>query len=94
MRLLSLAILGFLLGAVYWVGATVYTDRIEKDITERSTAAIAEYQPDVSLSVDGRDVTIVGQVESPEQREQIRAAASSVWGVRKTADTLDVKPKA
>ena len=94
MRLLSLAILSFLLAAVYWIGATVYSDRIEKDITERSTAAISEYQPDVSVLVDGRDVTIAGQAESAEQREQIRAAANSVWGVRKTDDTLDIKPKA
>lgn len=94
MRLLSLAILGFLLAAVYWVGATVYSERIEQDITERSTAALSEYQPDVSLSVDGRDVTIVGAAESDEQRQQIRAAANSVWGVRKTADTIAIKEKA
>ena len=94
MRLLSLAILGSLLAAVYWVGATIYSDRIEQDITERSTAALSEYQPDVSLSVDGRDVTIVGAADSDEQRKEIRAAANSVWGVRKTADMIDVKPKA
>lgn len=91
MRLLSIGILGFLLAAVYWVGATVYSDRIEQDITERSTAAISQYQPEVSLSVDGRDVTIVGEAESNEQRAQIKAAANSVWGVRKTEDMLDVK---
>ncbi len=94
MRLLSLAILGFLLAAVYWVGATVYSERIEQDITERSSAALSEFEPDVSLSVDGRDVTIAGAVESDEHRQQIRTAANSVWGVRKTADALKIKPKA
>lgn len=91
MRLLSIGILGFLLAAVYWFGATVYSDRIEQDITERSTAAISPYQPEISLSVDGRDVTIIGEAESDEERAQINAAANSVWGVRKTEDMLEVK---
>lgn len=91
MRLLSIAILGLLLAGVYWLGATIYSDRIEQDIIERSTAAISKYNPDVSLSVDGRDVTLVGSAESDEQREQIRTAADSVWGVRKTQDMLEVK---
>lgn len=92
MRLLSLAILGFLLAAVYWAGATIYSDRIEQDITERSTAALSQYQPGISLSVDGRDVKINGAVETEEQREQIRMAANAVWGVRKTDDALELKP--
>jgi OOP family OmpA-OmpF porin len=90
MRLLTLAILSCLLAAVYWVGATEYTDRIEQDIHDRSTAALAKYQPDVSVSVDGRDVTIKGTVASEEVKEEISEVADSVWGVRKTANQLDV----
>jgi len=90
MRLLTLAILGCLLAAVYWVGATEYTDRIEDDIHSRSTAALAKYQPDVSVSVDGRDVTIKGTVASEEVKEEVSEIADSVWGVRKTANQLDV----
>ena len=90
MRLLTLAILGCLLAAVYWVGATEYTDRIEDDIHDRSTAALAKYQPDVSVSVDGRDVTIKGTVASEEVKAEVSEIADSVWGVRKTANQLDV----
>jgi len=91
MRLLSLAILGFLLATVYWIGATVYSERIEQDITERSSAALAEHKEDINLSVDGRDVTLVGTVSSETERDHLRSVANSVWGVRKTADTLVVK---
>lgn len=90
MRLLTLAILGCLLAAVYWVGATEYTDRIETDIHDRSSAALAKYQPDVNISVDGRDVTIIGTVASEEVKEEVSSIADSVWGVRKTANQLEV----
>ncbi len=90
MRLLSLAVLGLLLGIVYWVGATVYTDRIEQDIAQRSNIVLAKYQPDVSIDVDGRDVTLLGTVESDEKSTEIEQIADNVWGVRKTANLIDV----
>ncbi len=90
MRLLSLAVLGLLLGIVYWVGATVYTDRIEQDITQRSNIVLAKYQPDVSIDVDGRDVTLLGTVDSDQKSDEIEQIADNVWGVRKTANQLDV----
>ncbi len=90
MRLLSIGLLGLLLAAVYWVGATVYSERIEQDITERSTAALSEYSNDVTVSVDGRDVTIAGAVSSESEREQVKSVANAVWGVRKTADTITI----
>ena len=91
MRLLSLGILGLLLAAVYWVGATVYSERIEQDITERSTAALSDYSDDVTVSVDGRDVTIAGAVSSESERDQVKSVANSVWGVRKTADAITIE---
>ncbi len=91
MRLLSLAILGFLLAAVYWVGATVYSERIEQDITERSSAALSEYNEDIKLAVDGRDVTLQGTVASQSEREHVRKVANAVWGVRKTDDALSIQ---
>lgn len=91
MRLLSIAILGLLLAAVYWVGATVYSDRIEQDITERSTAAVSQYNEDLSVSVDGRDVTVAGSVTSEIERDEIKSVANSVWGVRKTDDALTIE---
>ena len=91
MRLLSLAILGFLLAAVYWIGATVYSERIEQDITERSNAALSEYDEDIALAVDGRDVTLEGTAVSESDRDHIRSVANSVRGVRKTADLIKIQ---
>lgn len=90
MRLLSLAVLSCLLATVYWVGATVYSDRIEQDITERSSSALARYQPGVSVSVDGRDVTIDGEVTSKAKKHEVNSVADGVWGVRKTQNQLAV----
>lgn len=90
MRLLSIAVLGFLLATVYWVGATVYSERIELDITERSNAALADHTEDVELTVDGRDLTLIGTVASENEREHLRSVANSVWGVRRTTDVLKV----
>ncbi|MEM7256923.1 MAG: OmpA family protein [Pseudomonadota bacterium] len=94
MRLLSLAILGFLLAAVYWIGATVYSERIEQDITERSSAALADYDDSIKLAVDGRDVHLEGTVSSETEREHVREVANSVWGVRRTADVLNIEEPA
>lgn len=91
MRLLSLAILGFLLAAVYWIGATVYSERIEEDITERSSAALADYNDSIKLAVDGRDVRLEGTVASESERDHVREVANSVWGVRRTADVLSIE---
>lgn len=94
MRLLSLLILGFLLAGVYWIGATVYSERIEQDITERSSTALAEHTENINLTVDGRDVTLVGTVASQEAREHLQSVANSVWGVRQTANALTVEEPA
>ncbi len=90
MRLLSLAVLGCLLAAVYWIGATVYSDRIEQDITDRSSSALARYQPGVSVSVDGRDVTIEGEVPSTAKKHEVASVADGVRGVRKTQNQLAI----
>ena len=80
MRLIPAVLLTALLGVVYWVGATLFTDRIQNDITERSSAAIAEVNPDVDLSVDGRDVTLSGWVNTETDRTHAKETVDSVWG--------------
>jgi len=90
MRLLSICILTCLLGCVYWLGATAYTKNIEQDIVIRSTAAVSKHQSDASVSVDGRDVTVIGLVDSEQQRDGLIAVADGVWGVRQTQDMIQV----
>lgn len=91
MRLIPSVILCALLGVVYWVGATLFTDRIQNDITERSTAAISSFKPDVDLNVDGRDVTLTGLVNTEELRDEAKQRVDSVWGVRASQNQLAVR---
>lgn len=91
MRLIPAVILCALLGIVYWVGATVFTHRIQTDITERSTAAISPFKADVNLLVDGRDVTITGLVNTEDQKQQAEQKIDSVWGVRASQNLLAVR---
>lgn len=92
MRLIPAVILCTLLGIVYWVGATMFTDRIQNDITERSTAAISPFKPNVGLTVDGRDVTLTGLVNTEQQKQQASKTVDSVWGVRASQNLLAVRP--
>lgn len=90
MRLLSICILACLLGCVYWLGATVYSNKIEADITDRSSAAVAKYNSNAAVSVDGRDVTVFASVDSTEKRDALIKVADNVWGVRRTQGNIQV----
>jgi len=90
MRLIPAAILCTLLGVVYWVGATIFTEKIQTDISERTNDAIAMFKPDVKLDVDGRDVTLLGAVSTEQQKARAKQAVDDVWGVRASRDLLDV----
>ncbi len=91
MRFFSAVLLTALLGVVYWVGATLFTEKIQTDITERSNAAIAKINPDVDLSVDGRDVTLLGLVNTEQDRDTATQTVDSVWGVRAARSELAVR---
>ena len=91
MRLIPAVLLTALLGVVYWVGATIFTDRIQNDITERTNEAVAQVNPDVDLSVDGRDVTLTGLVNTEHERERATETVDSVWGVRASRSLLEVR---
>ena len=82
MRLIPSAILCALLGVVYWVGATIFTEKIQTDISERTNDAIAMFKPDVKLDVDGRDVTLLGAVSNEAQKAKAKQIVDDVWGVR------------
>ncbi len=90
MRLIPLAILSALLGVTYWIGATIFTAKIEQDITDRTNSAIAAYKPAVELEVDGRDVTLKGHVSDESSRKAALSTVDEVYGVRATRDSLSV----
>ncbi|OED36780.1 hypothetical protein AB833_25545 [Chromatiales bacterium (ex Bugula neritina AB1)] len=89
MRFIPAVILTALLGVVYWIGATIFTDRIERDIAQRSNQAVATL-PDVNINVDGRDVTLIGNVNTQSERSEAKQLVDSVWGVRASQNELNV----
>lgn len=85
MRILAIVVLSCLLGAVYWLGATVYSERIERDIAERTQQTIDTHNveiADISRRVDGRDVELFGTATTDSFRDAAGADVKDVWGVR------------
>jgi outer membrane protein OmpA-like peptidoglycan-associated protein len=91
MRFLSAVFITALLGVVYWLGATVFTDKIQQDISDRSSAAIAEVNPEIALDVDGRDVTLLGLVNTSRDRDVAGRTVDAVWGVRASRNQLEIR---
>ena len=91
MRLLSIIFFGGILACVYFLGTTIFADRIEQDITERSALALVQHDPDASLAVDGRDLTVSAIVENMQQGNELLKVADNVWGVRKTRGNIEVQ---
>lgn len=68
--------------------------RIPRDIADRTLAALqaAGLDPRAELSVDGRTVTLSGEVPDAYTRARMRAIAGAVRGVRAVRDQLAVAP--
>jgi OOP family OmpA-OmpF porin len=68
--------------------------RIPQDIAARTTAALqtAGLDPRAAVSVDGRTVTLTGEVPDAFTRARTRAIAASIRGVRHVVDRLTVAP--
>ena len=98
MRFAAIAVLCALLGVVYWLGATVYSEKIELDISERTQTEIEAHRADipvVSRNVDGRDVTVFGESDSQAARDAAGEDVLDVWGVRVLDNRVTVAtPKA
>ncbi len=67
----------------------LHAPSMEADLETRTSAATAGFV-DVTPQVDGRDVTLGGQVASEAERAQALAAAATVRGVRVVRDGLTV----
>jgi len=91
MRLLSIGLLSIALLVVYWLGATDYSQRIERDIAQRTQHAISGHKNnivDISRKVDGRDVDVFGTATSNIQRIAAFNDVKGIWGVRVAHDRL------
>jgi len=93
MRLLSIIVFSCILACVYFLGATIYAERIEKDVTERTALTLIKHKPDASLSVDGRDVTVSAIVANMQEGNRLLDVADNVWGVRKTRGNIQIEAR-
>ena len=94
MRLLSIIVFSCILACVYFLGASIYAERIENDVTERSALALVQHNPNASLSVDGRDVTVSAIVANMQEGKKLLNVTDNVWGVRKTQGNFQIEAKA
>jgi len=93
MRLIAVTILSCLLALVYWLGATVYSEKIEQDIASRTQPVIDEYRSevsDISRQVDGRDVRVFGTAPTETIRSDAGIDTEDVWGVRVAENNITV----
>jgi outer membrane protein OmpA-like peptidoglycan-associated protein len=92
MRSTNVALLFALLAITYLIGTTLYVDRIEQDILNRANTAAAPYRPSVNVSVEGRDITLSGSVNSLWQKAAIGNHIADVAGARATQNLLQLEP--
>ena len=85
-----LAILGFILLAILCICNS--RDKIENDIKVRSMDAISDIEGfDGDISVNGRDVTINGVINSEGLQTKLEQLLGSEFGVRKVFSNLKVE---
>jgi OOP family OmpA-OmpF porin len=84
-----LAVLGLL---ILWV-LTIYFRRasIEQDLTDRAKLALAQPEfSQVSVTFEGRDGTLTGEVGSQQLADEAETLAQKLWGVRTIKNQLTV----
>lgn len=82
-KLITLVFGVLLLWAVFHFGARSQAPVIQDDIQHRTAAAVADAgYTDVSVTTDGRDVTLVGEVADDESVLVVGDIANAVRGVR------------
>lgn len=80
-----------------WLAVNAESDRIERDLEQRSTAALAAAGHDwASVAFSGRDGLLVGTPDRPGQRDEAVGLVSDVSGVRvvEVRDRAAVAPSA
>ena len=80
------------LGLLIFVAARFYPASIEADIAARANAALADAGLDgVTVSADGRDVRLTGEVENELARAKATRITGAVAGVRRIDNALAVQ---
>ena len=92
MRAALLGLTGFaLLGALCFAALVLHAEEIQRDLTERTRAAVAGLGADwAEVMVDGRDVRLFGTAPSDEAKAAALAAARGIDGVRRVGGRIRV----
>lgn len=90
-RLLEIAFC-LAIGIFFLFSIGAYRLPIERDIGNRVQQALIQKDPAqrLAFTVDGRDVTLAGNVEDRRDKSQVAEAVGEVWGVRKVDNLIEV----
>ncbi len=78
-----------------WLAVHAESDRIERDLEQRSRAALAAAGHDwASVAFSGREGLLVGRPASARQRDDAAALVRDVWGVRTVETRVALSPAA
>ena len=92
-KLIAIVVGILLLWTLFQFGARARAPEIQQDIQTRTSAAVADAGYDsVSVSADGRNVLLSGEVNDEQSVEQVEDVASKVWGVRVVNSEVTVAP--
>lgn len=86
-------LLGLLLLAVVgWLAVRHYTPTIQEDLLERSRASLdnAGVAGTTNVSIDGRNITISGNVNSDADSQRAEEAVAATFGVRSVTNELSI----
>ncbi|MEM9224753.1 MAG: OmpA family protein [Pseudomonadota bacterium] len=87
---LGLVLLLVGLGALGWWGATYAAVEIEQRVAERAEAVVAGSVHGARVEVSGRDIALIGLVDSEGERAALLAALDDVTGRRVVRDESDL----
>ncbi len=81
-----------LLCAVGWLAVDHYTPNIQEDLLQRSRASLdnAGLADSADVTIDGRNITLVGNVQNQQQSDLAEEAVSKTFGVRSVTNDLTI----
>lgn len=91
--LLLLLIGAVLLYLLYKHAATEKAQYIQEDIKNRTQAALSENDAfqQISVSADGRDITLSGTTSTEEDKNQANLMAGGIFGVRQVSNLISLQ---
>ena len=70
-----------------------HVESIESDIAQRTERALRSRGIEARVGIDGRDVVLVGRVDTGAARRSAEVAARGVWGIRSVVSKLEIEDR-